>query len=57
MLRQLLQVPYVKDLIKRLRRTPYLRNACGYRDKAPTEAHFCQMKKRIGGEGFRIIRA
>ena len=57
MLRQLLQIPYVKDLVKRLRRTPYLLNACGYRDKAPTEAHFSQMKKRIGGEGFRIIEA
>jgi hypothetical protein len=39
MLRQLLQIPYIKDLVKRLRRNPYLRNACGYRDKATTEAH------------------
>ncbi len=38
MLRQLLQIPYVKDLVKRLRRNPYPRNACGYRDKATTEA-------------------
>jgi len=29
MLRQLLQIPYVKDLVKRLRRNPYLRHACG----------------------------
>ena len=29
MFRQLEQIPYVKDLIKRLRRNPYLRNACG----------------------------
>ena len=57
MLRQLLQIPYVKDLVKRLRRNPCLRHACGYRDKAPTEAHFSQMKKRIGAEGFRIIEA
>ena len=57
MLRQLLQIPYIKDLVKRLKRNPYLRNACGYRDKAPTEAHFSQMKKRIGAEGFRIIEA
>jgi hypothetical protein len=57
MLRQLLQIPYVKDLVKRLKRDPYLRQACGYRDKAPTEAHFSQMKKRIGAEGFRIIEA
>ena len=57
MLRQLLQIPYVKDLVKRLKRNPLLRHACGYHDKAPTEAHFSQMKKRIGGEGFRIIEA
>ncbi len=57
MLRQLLQIPYVKDLVKRLKRNQYLRNACGYRDKAPTEAHFTQMRKRIGFEGFRVIEA
>jgi hypothetical protein len=57
MLRQLLQIPYVKDLVKRLKRNPCLRHACGYGDKAPTEAHFSQMKKRIGAEGFRIIEA
>ena len=57
MLRQLLQIPYMKDLVKRLKRNPILRHACGYRDKAPTEAHFSQMKKRIGAEGFRIIEA
>jgi hypothetical protein len=57
MLRQLIQIPYVKDLVKRLRRNPHLRHACGYGDKAPTEAHFSQMKKRIGAEGFRIMEA
>jgi len=57
MLRQLLQIPYVKDLVKRLKRNPYLRKACGYGDRAPTEAHFSQMKKRIGAEGFRIVEA
>jgi len=57
MLRQLLQIPYMKDLVKRLKRNPILRHACGYHDKAPTEAHFSQMKKRIGAEGFRIIEA
>ena len=57
MLRQLLQIPYVKDLVKRLKRDPYLREACGYGDKTPTEAHFSQMKRRIGAEGFRIIEA
>ena len=57
MLRQLLQIPYIKDLVKRLRRNPSLRHACGYRDKTPTEAQFTQMKKRIGVEGFRIIEA
>jgi hypothetical protein len=57
MLRQLLQIPYMKDLVKRLKRNPYLRRACGYGEKAPTEAHFTQMKNRIGFEGFRIIEA
>jgi len=57
MLRQLLQIPYVKDLVKRLKRNPTLRNACGYREKSSTEAHFSQMKKRIGADGFRIIEA
>jgi hypothetical protein len=57
MLRQLLQIPYVKDLVKRLKRDLYLRHTCGYQDNAPTEAHFSQMKKRIGADGFRIIEA
>jgi len=57
MLRQLEQIPYVKDLVKRLRRKPYLRRVCGYGRRAPCEAHFSQMKKRIGAEGFRIIEA
>ena len=57
MLRQLLQIPYIKDLVKRLRRNTYLRETCGYTDKTPTEAHFSQMKKRIGVEGFTIIEA
>jgi hypothetical protein len=55
MLRQLLQIPYIKDLVKRLKRNTYLRETCGYKDKTPTEAHFTQMKKRIGVEGFTII--
>jgi len=57
MLRQIEQIPYVKDLVKRLRRNAYLRHACGYGDRAPCEAHFSQMKKRIKPEGFRIIEA
>jgi len=57
MLRQLEQIPYIKDLVKRLRREPYLRQVCGYGDRAPCEAHFTQMKKRVGVEGFRIIEA
>ena len=36
MLRQILHIPYVKDLSKRLRRDPYLRKICGYRDRAPS---------------------
>jgi hypothetical protein len=57
MLRQLEQIPYVKDLVKRLRRNPFLRRVCGYGSRVPTEAHFSQMKKRIGVEGFRKIEA
>lgn len=56
-LRQLLQIPYVKDLVKRLRRDPYLRQVCGYGDCSPTEAHFSQMKRRIGVDGFRALEA
>jgi hypothetical protein len=55
MLRQLEQIPYVKDLVKRLNRSQSMRLACGYQSKVPTEAHFSQMKKRIGVEGFRVI--
>jgi transposase len=55
MLRQLEQIPYVKDLVKRLNRSHSMQLACGYDGKAPTEAHFSQMKKRIGVEGFRAI--
>ena len=51
------QIPYIKDLVKRLRREQSLREACGYHDTVPTEAHFTQMKKRVGAEGFRIIEA
>ena len=57
MLRQLEQIPYVKDLVKRLRRSRDMRLACGYGRKAPTEAHFSQMKKRVGAEGFRAVEA
>jgi hypothetical protein len=57
MIRQLEQIPYIKDLVKRLRRERSLREACGYRDKTLTEAHFTQMKKRVGAEGFKIIEA
>ena len=55
MLRQLEQIPYVKDLVKRLGRDKNMRCACGYDSKVPTEAHFSQMKKRISVEGFRAI--
>jgi hypothetical protein len=57
MLRQLEQIPYVKDLVKRLRRYKEMRSACGYGEKVPTEAHFSQMKKRVGVEGFQAIEA
>ena len=55
MLRQLEQIPYIKDLVKRLRRDCVMRSACGYSEKVPTEAHFSQMKKRVGVEGFQAI--
>ena len=55
MLRQLEQIPYIKDWVKLLRRNPYLRRICGYGRDVPTEAHFSRMKRRIGEEGFRII--
>ena len=55
MLRQLEQIPYVKDLVKRLRSDKGMRSACGYDEKVPTEAHFSQMKKRICVEGFQQI--
>lgn len=54
---QLEQIPYVKDLVKRLSRNGYLRRVCGYRDKVPTEAHFGQMKKRIGKAGFKGVES
>jgi hypothetical protein len=57
LLRQLQQIPYVKDLVKRLRQSFFLRNACGYGRKVPTEAHFSQMRKRVGVEGFRAVEA
>jgi len=57
LLRQLEQIRYVKDLVKRLNRNRYLRRACGYKGKAPTEAHFSQMKKRIGKAGFKGIES
>lgn len=57
MLRQLEQIPYVKDLVKRLRRNLFMRRVCGYGRTVPTEAHFSQMKKRVGVEGFRQIEA
>jgi hypothetical protein len=55
MLRQLEQIPYVKDLVKRLRRDKDMRSVCGYGEKVPTEAHFSQMKKRLGVEGFQQV--
>ncbi|MGD0072302.1 MAG: transposase [Candidatus Bathyarchaeia archaeon] len=54
-MRQLEQIPYIKDLVKRLNRYKEMRLACGYGEKVPTEAHFSQMKKRVGVQGFRAI--
>src|SRR3972149_11965004 len=55
MLRQLELIPYVKDLVKRLRRNKNMRSACGYVSKVPSEAHFSQMKTRIGVEVYQAI--
>jgi len=55
LLRLLLQLRYVKDLVRLLRRSAYFREVCGYRDRVPTEAHFSQMKRRIGRDGFKAI--
>jgi hypothetical protein len=41
--------------VKRLRRSREMRLACGYGRRVPTEAHFSQMKKRVGAEGFRAV--
>ena len=51
--RQLKQIPYAKDLVKRLRRNPYLRKACGYQDKAPNKTHFTQMKIRFDADDLQ----
>jgi hypothetical protein len=51
----LLQLRYVKDLVRLLTRSAYFREVCGYKDKVPTEAHFSQMKKRIKKDGFKAI--
>jgi len=40
LLRQLEQIPYIKDLVKWLNRYKEMRLACGYGEKVPTEAHF-----------------
>jgi transposase len=55
MLRHLEQIPYIKDLVKRLKRYKEMRSACGYGEKVPTEAHFSQMKRQVGAQGFRAI--
>jgi hypothetical protein len=57
MLRQLLQIPYMKDLVKHLRSEPHLRRVCGYEDKARCEAHFTHVRRRIGEDGFRAVEA
>jgi len=56
MLRQLLQIPYVKDLVKRLGRDPYLRKICGYGDRVPSEAHFRRYGKTFVEEVVRVSR-
>jgi hypothetical protein len=57
MLLQQDQIPSMKDLVKRLRRNWYLRRVYGYHRKVPTEAHFSQMKQRIGKPEFLGIES
>jgi len=56
LLRQLEQIPYIKDLVKRLRRDPYLRQVCGYGEQAPCEAHFRRYGKTFVEEVVRVSR-
>jgi hypothetical protein len=55
MLRQLEQIPNIKDHVKHLNQSHTIQLACGYDSKVSTEAHFSQMKKRIGVDGFQAI--
>jgi len=54
-LRMFLQLRYVKDLVRLLRKSAYFMEVYEYKDKVPTEAHLSQMKKRIGKAGFKAI--
>jgi len=56
LLRLIEQIPYVKDLVKRLRRNPYLRQICGCGDRAPCEAHFRRYGKTFSEEVVRVSR-
>jgi hypothetical protein len=40
-----------------LNRNSYFRRICGYKGRVPTEAHFSQMRKRIGKAGFKGIES
>jgi hypothetical protein len=46
-LRQLHQIPYMKDFVKRLKRNPILRHTCGHLEKFSTEVHFRRYEKRF----------
>lgn len=57
MLRQILQIPYVKDVVRRLRRDAHLRGMCRYGDRAPCHVQFSQVKSRLGPNGFHILES
>ena len=56
MLMQLEQIPYVKDLVKSFRRNPYLRHACGYRDKAPCAREINERSNLSGAGAINLIQ-
>ncbi len=57
MFRQLEQIPYIKDLINRLKQNPYMCRAYGYESWTPCKAHFTQIKRWIGVEVFKLIES
>lgn len=42
---QLFQIPNIEILVRFPRRDHYLKRVCGPEEKAPTEAHFSQIRR------------